>query len=118
MRIGIETMVQVILLGIACIFLVQIVGSNLYILQARSCFQKLVDQIEYSRNDEEVLEQCKEEALEQGYRLESRFLEEKEGKSCILLSLYYDLKVPAMISSEKSGETKEKLEGVIQGYAR
>lgn len=114
MKIGIETMAQTILLCVGCIILAQMIASNLYILQARTCFHKLADQIECSRNDEAVVEQCKEEASRQGYRLECQQIDVPQGDSCLLLSLYYQLKAPVI----GKGETGEQREGVIQGYAR
>lgn len=123
MKIGIEMMVQTIFLCISCVILAQIIGSNLYMLQARTCFHKLADQIECSQNDEAVIEQCKEEAKAQGYRLESQQIDTEQGDSCILLSLYYKMQVPGLGkhgNSENSENSDEQgsLEGVIQGYAR
>lgn len=114
MRIGIETMVYTILLCISCMILSQMVGSNLYILQARTCFHMLADQIECSQNDEKVIEQCKEEAAGQGYRLESQQIDIGDGDSCVLLSLYYNVKFSGF--GKNGGE--KGMEGVIQGYAR
>lgn len=114
MKIGIETMVQTLFLCAGCILLAQIISSNLYILQARTCFHKLADQIECSQNDEAVIAECKKEAEDQGYRLECRQLDDSQGDACILLSLYYELKVPVVGKSMD----EEKREGVIQGYAR
>lgn len=114
MRIGIESMIQVILLCIVCMVLAQMIGMNLYILQARTSFHMFVDQIECSQNSENVVEQCKEEAWSQGYRLESEQIRTSDGGSCILLSLYYNVKLPGWGTD---GEDQE-MEGVIQGYAR
>lgn len=114
MRIGIETMVYTILLCISCMILAHMIGSNLYILQARTCFHLLADQIEYSQNDEEVIEECKEKASDQGYRLESQRIDMEDGTSCVLLSLYYNVKLFGLGEVEAKGE----MEGVIQGYAR
>ena len=114
MRVGIETIVQTILLCISCMVLAQMIGANLYMLQARTCFHMLANQIEYSQNSESVIEQCKEEAMRQGYRLESQQISAGEEDSCILLSLYYEVKIPGLTGS---GEEKTS-EGVIQGYAR
>lgn len=114
MKIGIETMVQTLLLCVGCILLAQMIASNLYILQARTCFHKLADQIECSQYDENVIEQCREEAARQGYRLECEPIEGTQGDICILVSLYYQLNVPAIGSKESD----EQREGVIQGYAR
>lgn len=111
MKIGIETMVQTFLLCVGCVILAQMISSNLYILQARTCFHKLANQIECSQMDEKVISQCIEEARSCGYRLECRRINVPQGDSCILLSLYYQLKVPGTAG-------KNKQEGVIQGYAR
>lgn len=113
MKIGIETMVQTLLLCVGCMILAQMISSNLYILQARTCFHKLADQIECSQMDKSVIRQCKEEAAEQGYRLECRQIDTPQGDTCLLLSLYYQLRVPD-VWKEKGSEK----EGVIQGYAR
>lgn len=114
MKIGIETMVHTLLLCIGCILLAQMIASNLYILQARTCFHKIADQIECGQMSENVIAQCKEEAEKQGYRLECQQIDASQGESCILLSLYYQMKVPAI----GKGTVSEKREGVIQGYAR
>lgn len=114
MKIGIESMIQVILLCIACMVLAQMIGVNLYILQARTSFHMFAAQIECSQNDEAVIEQCKEEALERGYRLESELIDEANGESCILLSLYYNVH----FSGWGKPREDEEMEGVIQGYAR
>ncbi|MDD7388619.1 MAG: hypothetical protein PUG60_02980 [Lachnospiraceae bacterium] len=111
MKIGIETMIQTILLCVGCMMLAQMISSNLYILQARTCFHKLADQIECSQMDEKVIRKCREEAASGGYRLECTEIDVPQGEHCILLSLYYQLKVPGM------GEDSMQ-EGVIQGYAR
>lgn len=112
MKIGIETMVQTLLLCVGCVILAQMISSNLYILQARTCFHKLADQIECSQMDETVISRCKEEAASSGYRLECTRIDVPQGDSCILLSLYYQLKVPG------TGGKNSTQEGVIQGYAR
>ena len=114
MKVAIETMVHMLFLCAGCILLVQIVGSNLYILQARTCFHKLADQIECSQSDEAVIAECKKEAGNCGYRLECERMDVPQGDSCVLLSLYYELKVPVIGKSQE----EEKREGVIQGYAR
>lgn len=120
MKIGMEMMAQTIFLCIACVILAQIIGSNLYMMEARTYFHKLADQIECSQNDTAVLKQCKKEAKEKGYRLESKKIETAQGDSCLLLSLYYEMKLPQWGSEDSTGETAEnkKREGVIQGYAR
>ena len=113
MKIGIETMIQTLLLCAGCVLLAQMISSNLYILQARTCFHELSDRIECSQMNESVIRQCKEEAAKQGYRLECRQIDGTQGDNCLLLSLYYELRVPDTWKNAGS-----KREGVIQGYAR
>lgn len=105
MRIALETMLQIILMSLFCIVLAGMIASNLYILQARDSFYTYREEIEYSENQEKTLSKCEAKAAEKGYRLEYQVLYEDtdKGNNMILLSLYYDLKIPLMKTAYKEG---------------
>lgn len=114
MRISIEMMLETIMLAVGCLWIAQMISCNVAVLQARSYFYQVSDQIEYSQNDNSVISKAKKEASDRGYRLETVVLTEGEEESCLLLSLYYPMQIP-ILSKNTKVQTKE---GVIQGYAR
>lgn len=109
-KIGIEVMVQTILISLFCLLLAQMIGSSLSIFQARDYFYKVVDQIECSENPEEVTQAYQKDADQRGYVLQA---EKKENALGTWLTMYYEVRCPFL--SDMDGTLPK---GVIQAYAR
>lgn len=114
MRISVEMMLETMTMAVGCLIIAGMISCNVSVLQARSYFYQISDQIEYSQNDETVISKLKQEASARGYRLEAELLARDGEESCFLLSLHYPIQIP-VLSKSRGMEQKE---GVIQGYAR
>lgn len=114
MRISVEMMLETIMIAAGCVLMAGMISCNVAVLQARSYFYQVSDRIEYSQNDEAVINSVIQEAGKKGYRLKAKKLSEDDENSCYLLEMHYPMQIPVF---SKHGEAAAE-EGVIQGYAR
>lgn len=107
MKLGIESMFQILLLCVSVYCLLALIGINQYLLDARRSLDQYVDQIELSSNREKTFRKCEKDAENRGYELSALPCNEKEDED-LLLTLSYTV----------SFHGEKLLKGVVQAYAR
>ncbi len=70
MKLAIEMFSMIIAITIGCILFASIISSNNQVCDARDFYNVVVNRIEDSNCNNEVINQCVEEAKEKGYDLE------------------------------------------------
>lgn len=107
MKLGIETMYQILLLCGAVFCLVALIGVNQYILGGRMTLHNIINQVECSENRESTLESCKLAAKEQGYIITWKSIDEKHPDDYLI-----------NLTSRITYKGTCFYEGTVQGYIR
>lgn len=105
MKLGIETLFQLLLLLAAVFCLIGVVSMNQYILDGRQTLHQSIQNIECSNNREAALQQCVEEAKAKGYQLTGQIIDEAHPER-FLLTLQYEV----------TYQGASIYEGAVQGY--
>lgn len=114
MKIAIEMFSTIIAITLACILFSSIISSNNQMAGARDYYNVVVNRIEDSNCNEEVIEDCRSEATQRGYELEIEDMTINEEQPSKLVILKYTITLPVF---SLFGENLKK-ESTIEGYAR
>lgn len=114
MKIAIEMFSMIIAITLGCILFASIISSNNQVCDARDFYNVVINRIEDSNCNHEVIGQCVEEAQEKGYQLKVEDLTIYNEQPSRLVKLEYNVTIPVF---HLFGEKFNK-QGVIEGYAR
>lgn len=114
MKLAIEMFSMIIAITIGCILFALIISSNNQVCDARDFYNVVVNRIEDSNCNNEVINQCVGEAKEKGYDLKVEDLTIYNEQPSKFVKLEYCVMIPVF---ELFGEKFNK-QGVIEGYAR
>lgn len=114
MKIAIEMFTMVITITISCILFSSIINSNNYSLDARDFYNVVVNRIEDSNCNYQIIEECKKEAADRGYNLLVEDVTLYQEQPSMLVKLEYSVNFSAF---KLFGNDYEK-QAVIEGYAR
>lgn len=114
MKVAIEMFSMIVAVTLGCILFASIISSNNQVCDARDFYNVVVNRIEDSNCNNEVIEQCIEEAKEKGYRLKVEDLTIYNEQPSRFVQLEYGVVIPVF---HLFGEKFNK-QGVIEGYAR
>ncbi|MCI9126357.1 MAG: hypothetical protein HFG28_04090 [Eubacterium sp.] len=114
MKIAIEMVSMIIAITMGCIVFASIISSNNQVCDARDFYNVVVNRIEDSNCNNEVVIQCTEEAKEKGYDLTVKDLTIYSEQPSKFIKLEYQVVIPVF---QLLGEKFNK-QGVIEGYAR
>lgn len=114
MKIAIEVFSTVIIVTLICILFASIISSNNQSANARDFYNVAVNRIEDSNCNEQVIEQCKQEADDNGYILDVENVTVYAEHPSMLVKLTYKVVMPVF---RLFGNDYEK-QAVIEGYAR
>lgn len=114
MKIAIEIFTMTIAVTISCILFASIISSNNQCMDARDYYNVVVNRIEDSNCNEQIVTECIEEAEGKGYVLDITDVTVYEEKPSMMVRLKYMVNFPVfgMFGSN------HKKEAVIEGYAR
>ena len=114
MKITIEMFSTIIAITLACILFSSIISSNNQMATARDYYNVVVNRIEDSNCNQEVIDDCRDEADKRGYELKIEDMTVNEEQPSRLVILKYSITLP--IFSLFGEELKKK--SIIEGYAR
>lgn len=114
MKIAIEFFSIIITITLGCLIFSSVIHGNNQISEARDFYNVVVNRIEDSNGNQNVINDCIEEANKHGYILSVKDVTIYEENPSRLISMEYGVKLPIY---EMFGEKYEK-KAVIQGYAR
>lgn len=114
MKIAVEIFSTVIAITLACILFASTISSNNQISDARDFYNVVINRIEDSNCNENVIKDCIKEAFEKGYDLSVQDLTIYEEHPSRLVVMGYSVILPVF---SLFGDDYEK-EAVIEGYAR
>lgn len=114
MKLAIETFTMVIVVTLACILFSSIISSNNQCLEARDFYNVIVNRIEDSDCNAQIISECENEAKEKGYKLKVEDITLYDESPSKLVQLTYNVKLP-VFSMFGNDYTKQ---GLIEGYAR
>lgn len=114
MKITIEMFSTIIAITLACILFSSIISSNNQMATARDYYNVVVNRIEDSNCNQEVIDDCRDEADKRGYELKIEDMTVNEEQPSRLVILKYSITLP--IFSLFGDELKK--ESIIEGYAR
>lgn len=114
MKIAIEMFSMIIAITIACLLFSSIISSNNQTANARDFYNVVVNRIEDSNCNSTVIEECVEEAKDNGYELSVNDVTMYDENPSRLVTMGYKITIPIF---NLFGENYEK-EAVIEGYAR
>lgn len=114
MKIAIEVFSIVIAITLACILFSSIISSNNQNCYARDYYNVVVNRIEDSNYNDQVIAECISDADSKGYDLsvDDVTVYEDQPSKYITLTYYINLPVFSMFGSDYSKQA------VIEGYAR
>lgn len=114
MKMAIEMFSIVIVITISCILFSSFINTENQNAKARDFYNVAVNRIEDSNCNPQVIEECKEEAKEQGYTLHTEDTSLYENEPSCYVSMEYKISFPVY---EMFGVDSGK-KAVIEGYAR
>lgn len=114
MKIAIEMFSIIIAITLGCILFSSIISSNNQMAKARDFYNVVVNRVEDSNCNQNIIEECKEEAEKNGYELIVEDLTVYAEQPSKLITLKYSVSLPVF---QLFGEKIEK-EAMIEGYAR
>lgn len=114
MKLAIEMFTMVIAITLACILFSSMISSNNQTMAARDFYNVVVNRIEDSNGNEQIITQCREEAEEKGYSLEIKDVTIYEENPSKLIIITYDVTFPVF----RLFGDEYKRQVVIEGYAR
>jgi hypothetical protein len=114
MKIVIEMFTMVITITLCCILFSSIISSNNQTAEARDFYNVVVNRIEDSNCNSQIIAECKEEAESNGYDLTVQNITIYEENPSMLVQLKYSVIFPVF---QLFGNNYEK-QAVIEGYAR
>lgn len=114
MKIAIEVFSIVIAITLACILFSSIISSNNQNCYARDYYNVVVNRIEDSNYNDQVIAECINDAESKGYALsvDDVTVYEDQPSKYVTLTYYVSLPVFKMFGSDYSKQA------VIEGYAR
>ena len=114
MKIAIEIFSMVIGITLACILFASIISSNNQNMNARDCYNVLVNRIEDSNCNDQIIAECKEVAKSRGYELdvEDVTVYDDQPSKYITMTYYVDFPIFSLFGSDFSKQA------LIEGYAR
>lgn len=113
MKIAIEMFTMVIVITLSCILFSSIISSNNQNADARDFYNIVVNRIEDSNGNEQIIQQCTEEAEEKGYELKIEDVTMYEEHPSKLVTMTYDITFPVFCLFGND----YKRQVVIEGYA-
>jgi hypothetical protein len=114
MKIAVEFFSIIITITLGCLILSSIMHGNNQISEARDFYNVVVNRIEDSNGNRNVIKDCIQEAEKHGYVLSVTDVTMYEDNPSKLVSMKYGITIP--IYEIFGGEYEKK--AVIQGYAR
>jgi c-di-GMP-related signal transduction protein len=114
MKVAIEMFSMIIAITLACILFASIISSNNQVSDARDFYNVVVNRIEDSNCNNQVIEQCQSEAKEKGYELNVEDLTIYNEQPSRFVTLKYSVVIPVF---SLFGDEYNK-QGVVEGYAR
>lgn len=114
MKVAIEMFSMIIAITLGCILFASIISSNNQVSDARDFYNVVVNRIEDSNCNDDVMQQCISEADEKGYSLNIEDLTIYSEQPSKFVTLKYSVTIPVF---RLFGEAFHK-QGVIEGYAR
>lgn len=114
MKVAIEMFSMIVAITLGCILFASIISSNNQVCDARDFYNVVINRIEDSNCNSDVVGQCIEEAKEKGYRLKVEDLTIYNEQPSRFVQLEYQVVIPVF---HLFGEKFNK-QGVIEGYAR
>lgn len=114
MKIAIEMFSMVIAITISCILFSSIISGNNQSCDARNFYNVVVNRIEDSNCNYQIIEQCVSEAKDKGYNLSVEDLTIYAEQPSRLVKMQYKVLLPIF---SMFGDKFEK-QAVIEGYAR
>ena len=114
MKIAIEVFSIVIAITLACILFSSIISSNNQNCYARDYYNVVINRIEDSNYNDQVISECVSDAKSRGYTLEVEDVTayEDQPSKYVTLTYYVTLPVFSMFGSDYAKQA------VIEGYAR
>lgn len=114
MRLAIEMFVMTITITLGCLLLSSIVSSGNQVENARDYYNVVVNRIEDSYCNENVISECISEAENKGYKLLVTDVTMYDDNPSKFVTLSYDVSFPILGMFDR----ENKKQAVIEGYAR
>ncbi len=114
MKIAIEVFSIVIAITLSCILFASIISSNNQNCYARDYYNVVINRIEDSNYNDQVISECVSDASSKGYTLEVEDVTAYEDQPSKYVTLTYYVSLPIF---SLFGSDYEK-QAVIEGYAR
>ena len=112
-KLIIEMFTMVITITVAVILFTSVIDTNNQIVRARDFYNIVINHIEDSDCNEEVIDNCVVQAKKRGYELTVKDIIKSASQNSRLVILKYYISFPI---AEMFGKEKKK-EAVMQGYA-
>ena len=114
MKVAIEVFSMIIAITLACILFASIISSNNQNCEARDYYNVVINRIEDSNYNEQVVSDCVADASSHGYTLnvEDITVYEDQPSKYVTLTYYVNLPIFSMFGSDYQKQA------VIEGYAR
>lgn len=114
MKIAIEVFSIIIAVTLSCILFASFISSNNQNSNARDYYDVVINRIEDSNCNDQVIDDCITDATKHGYKLEVKDVTvyEDQPSKYVLLTYYVGLPVFSMFGSDYQKQA------VVEGYAR
>lgn len=113
MRLAIEMFAMTIVIAISVLLFSSMISSSNQVDAARDYYNTVINRIEDSYCNKEVINECIVEAENKGYKLEVCDVTMYEDNQSRLVTLTYQVNFPIMSLFKKN----HKKQAVIEGYA-